>query len=88
LEDAEGPSVFEFEGRIPVIAETAYVDEDAKRGDVRIGQQRQIGPGTRIRGDYGNVVVGVPAKVIREVLESDKKVWSVYKDAYADLAIR
>ena len=36
----------------------------------------------------GKVAVGVPAKIIRDVLESDKKVWSVYKDAYADLALR
>lgn len=36
----------------------------------------------------GKVAVGVTAKVIRDVLESDKKVWSVYKDAYADLALR
>ena len=36
----------------------------------------------------GKVVVGVPAKIIRDVLESDRKVWSVCKDAYADLALR
>ena len=36
----------------------------------------------------GKVVVGVPAKVIRDVLESDRKAWSIYKDAYADLALR
>ena len=36
----------------------------------------------------GNVAVGVPAKVIRDVSENDKKVWSVYKDAYAELALR
>lgn len=36
----------------------------------------------------GKVAVGVPAKVIRDVSENDKKVWSVYKDAYADLALR
>jgi len=36
----------------------------------------------------GKVVVGVPAKVVRDVLESDRKAWSIYKDAYADLALR
>jgi len=164
-------SIFEFEGRVPEIAPTAYVDGDAKIvGDVRIGAQCYIGPGARIRGDYGSVVigertsvqencvlharinekcevgshvqvghgallhncmikdyavigigavvsdyatvgiwsiigegavvtsgqsipdgkvaVGVPAKIIRDVSETDKKVWSVYKDAYADLALR
>ena len=37
----------EFEGRVPVIAETAYVDEDAKVvGDVRKCEQCYI-PGAR-----------------------------------------
>ena len=164
-------AVFEFEGRIPTIAPTAYVDEDANVvGDVRIGAQCYIGPGARIRGDYGTIIigdrtsvqencvlharigekcevgshvqighgallhnctikdyavigvgavvsdygtvgvwsiigeggvvtsgqsipdgkvaVGVPAKVIRDVAEADKQVWSKYKEAYADLALR
>lgn len=164
-------AVFEFEGRIPTIAPTAYVDEDANvLGDVRIGAQCYIGPGARIRGDYGTIIigdrtsvqencvlharigekcevgshvqighgallhnctikdyavigvgavvsdyatvgvwsiigeggvvtsgqsipdgkvaVGVPAKVIRDVEEADKQVWSKYKEAYADLALR
>jgi carbonic anhydrase/acetyltransferase-like protein (isoleucine patch superfamily) len=163
--------VFEFEGRVPSIAATAYVDDDAKViGDVAIGAQCYIGPGARIRGDYGTIVigektsvqencvlharvnekcevgkhvqighgallhnctikdyavvgvgavvsdyatvgvwsilgegavvtsgqvipdgkvaVGVPAKVIRDVADSDKQVWSKYKDVYADLALR
>ena len=164
-------AVFEFEGRIPKIATTAYVDEDANvLGDVRIGAQCYIGQGARIRGDYGTIIigdrssvqencvlharidekcevgshvqighgallhnctikdyavigvgavvsdyatvgvwsiigeggvvtsgqsipdgkvaVGVPAKVIRDVAEADKQVWSKYKEAYADLALR
>jgi len=163
--------IFEFEGRKPSIAPTAYVDEDAKVvGDVRIGAQCYIGPGARIRGDYGTVVigdktsiqencvlharinekcevgnhvqighgallhnctvkdyavvglgavvsdyatvgiwsiigegavvtggqsipdgkvaVGIPAKVIRDVSDSDKQLWGKYKEAYADLALR
>jgi len=163
--------VFEFEGRIPIISPTAYVDEDAKVvGDVRIGAQCYVGPGARIRGDYGTVTigdrtsvqencvlharinekcevgshvqvghgsllhnctvrdfavigvgavvsdyatvgiwsiigegavvtsgqmipdgkvaVGIPAKVIRDVTDADKQVWSMYKEAYADLALR
>jgi phenylacetic acid degradation protein len=51
--------IFEFEGRTPVIAPTTYVDEDAKViGDVRIGAQCYIGPGARIRGDYGIIMIG------------------------------
>lgn len=36
----------------------------------------------------GKVAVGVPAKVIRDVVDSDKQLWTKYKDAYADLALR
>ena len=164
-------TIHEFEGRIPSVASTAYVDEDAKViGDVRIGAQCYIGAGARIRGDYGSIIigdktsvqenciiharmneqcevgnyvqighgailhnctvkdyavigvgaivsdyatvgvwsivgegavvasgasipdgkvaVGVPAKIIRDVSDSDKQDWSKYKDVYADLALR
>jgi phenylacetic acid degradation protein len=167
----ERMGVFEFEGRVPSISSTAYVDEDAKVvGDVKIGEQCYIGPGARIRGDYGTirigdrtsiqencvlharigekcevgnhvqvghgallhnctvkdyavigvgaiisdyatvglwsiigegavvtsgqmipdgkVAVGIPAKQIRDVSDSDKELWSKYKDAYANLALR
>jgi len=51
--------IYEFEGRIPKIASNAYVDEDAKvLGDVTIGPQCYIGPGARIRGDYGTITIG------------------------------
>ncbi len=163
--------IYEFEGRSPKIASTAYVDDDAKvLGDVTIEPQCYIGPGARIRGDYGTitigektsiqencvlharidercevgnnvqighgallhnctikdfavigigaivsddgtvgiwsivgegavvtsnqsipdgkVAVGVPARVIRDVLDSDKQLWTKYKEAYADLALR
>jgi len=52
-------AIYEFEGRVPSIAPNAYVDEDAKvLGDVRIGEQCFIGPGARVRGDYGTIVIG------------------------------
>ena len=164
-------TIYEFEGRIPSIAPTAYVHEDATVvGDVKIGAQCYIGAGARVRGDYGSitigdktsvqencvlharigekcevgshvqvghgailhnctvkdyavigvgaivsdyatvgvwsivgegavvpsgtsipdgkVAVGVPAKVVRETSDSDKQVWTKYKDVYADLALR
>ena len=164
-------TIHEFEGRIPSVAPTAYVDEDATViGDVRIGAQCYIGAGARIRGDYGSIIigdstsvqencvlharinekcevgshvqighgailhnctvkdyavigagavvsdyatvgvwsivgegavvtagtlipdgkvaVGVPAKIVREVSDTDKQVWSKYKDVYAELALR
>ncbi len=52
-------TVYEFEGRIPRISETAYVFPDAVIiGDVRIGDETWIGPGAVLRGDYGTIEVG------------------------------
>ena len=52
-------TIHEFEGRIPSVSSTAYVDEDAKVvGDVRIGSQCYIGAGAKIRGDYGSIIIG------------------------------
>jgi phenylacetic acid degradation protein len=36
----------------------------------------------------GKVYVGAPAKLVREVSEDDKKVWSFYKQKYAELCHR
>ena len=164
-------AIYDFEGRIPSVAPTAYVHEEATVvGDVRIGAQCYVGAGARLRGDYGSIVigdktsiqencvlharigekcevgshvqighgailhnctvkdfsvigvgaivsdygtvgvwsivgegavvasgtsipdgkvaVGVPAKIVRDTQDSDKQVWSKYKDVYADLALR
>jgi len=164
-------TICEFEGRVPSISPTAYIDEDAKVvGDVRIGDQCYVGAGARVRGDYGTIMiddktsiqenfvlharinekcevgsyvqighgallhnctvkdyavigvgaivsdyatigvwsivgegavvtsgtqiqdgkvaVGVPAKIIRDISDSDKELWTKYKDVYADLALR
>jgi phenylacetic acid degradation protein len=52
-------AIYEFEGRIPRIASNAYIDENASViGDVTVGSQCYVGPGARIRGDYGTVNVG------------------------------
>jgi phenylacetic acid degradation protein len=52
-------TIYEFEGRIPSVSSTAYVDENATVvGDVRIGAQCYIGGGARLRGDYGSIVIG------------------------------
>jgi phenylacetic acid degradation protein len=56
--------IYEFEGRVPKIAVNAYVDEDAKVvGDVTIGAQCYVGPGARVRGDYGTVTIGEKTSV-------------------------
>jgi carbonic anhydrase/acetyltransferase-like protein (isoleucine patch superfamily) len=51
-------SVYEFDGFIPVIDETAYVHEKASvTGNVIIGKDVYIGPGAAIRGDWGGIVI-------------------------------
>jgi len=48
-----------FEDKTPVIGEGSYVYPSADvLGDVRIGSGCWIGPGARIRGDYGTIVIG------------------------------
>jgi phenylacetic acid degradation protein len=52
-------ALYEFEGRRPVIGENSYVSETADViGDVRIGAGCYIGPGARIKGDYGTITIG------------------------------
>jgi phenylacetic acid degradation protein len=52
-------SVLTFEGKTPVIGEGSYVHPSADViGDVTVGARCWIGPGARLRGDYGTVVVG------------------------------
>ncbi|HVE78602.1 MAG TPA: transferase hexapeptide repeat family protein [Gemmatimonadaceae bacterium] len=51
-------NVFEFEGRRPVVHETAYVHPNATvTGNVVIGRDVYVGPGAAIRGDWGGVVI-------------------------------
>jgi phenylacetic acid degradation protein len=51
-----------------------------------VGEGAVVTSGTSIPD--GKVAVGVPAKTVRDVSDSDKQLWSKYKDVYADLAIR
>jgi len=52
-------ALYEFEGKRPVIGEGAYVSETADViGEVRIGDRCYIGPGARIKGDYGSIAIG------------------------------
>ncbi|MEF8874160.1 MAG: gamma carbonic anhydrase family protein [Candidatus Thermoplasmatota archaeon] len=52
-------ALYEFEGRRPDVDDTAYVSHSAEIvGDVTIGKDCFIGPGAKIKGDYGTVVVG------------------------------
>ena len=51
--------LFEFEGKVPVVDETAYVFPTAVViGNVKIGREVWVGPGAVLRGDYGEIEVG------------------------------
>jgi phenylacetic acid degradation protein len=51
-------NVFEFDGFVPVIHESAFVHPNATvTGNVIIGRDVYIGPGAAIRGDWGGVVI-------------------------------
>ena len=48
-----------FEGKTPAIGEGTYVHPSADVfGNVQVGSDCWIGPGARIRGDYGRIVIG------------------------------
>ena len=52
-------SIDSFEGKVPLIGAGTWVHPSADVfGDVRVGQRCWIGPGARLRGDYGTVVLG------------------------------
>jgi carbonic anhydrase/acetyltransferase-like protein (isoleucine patch superfamily) len=51
-------NVFEFDGFVPVIHETAFIHPNATvTGNVVIGRDVYVGPGAAIRGDWGAVVI-------------------------------
>jgi phenylacetic acid degradation protein len=52
-------SVYEFENRKPIIKKGSFIYESADViGEVDIGKNCYIGPGARIRGDYGSITIG------------------------------
>lgn len=57
-----------------------------------VGEWAVIGEGCVVRNNQqipgGKVVVGVPAKVIADVKDDYKKLWTSYKGLYAELAKR
>ncbi len=51
--------LYRFEGKEPKIGEGTYVSQSAEViGDITIGKQCYIGPGAKIRGDYGSILIG------------------------------
>jgi phenylacetic acid degradation protein len=54
-----GTNIFEFDGFIPVVDESAFIHPNATiTGNVIIGRDVYVGPGAAIRGDWGGVVIG------------------------------
>jgi len=50
--------IYEFNGYIPVINETAFIHPQATvTGNVIIGKNVYIGPGAAIRGDWGEIII-------------------------------
>lgn len=48
-----------FEGKTPEIGDGAYVHPSADVfGNVKLGAECWVGPGARVRGDYGRIVIG------------------------------
>jgi carbonic anhydrase/acetyltransferase-like protein (isoleucine patch superfamily) len=51
--------IYAFEGRRPVVDESAYVAPSAQIiGNVKIGARCYIGHGVILRGDYGSITIG------------------------------
>jgi carbonic anhydrase/acetyltransferase-like protein (isoleucine patch superfamily) len=51
--------LYRFDGREPKIGEGTYVSHSAEViGDVSVGKRSYIGPGAKIRGDYGTILIG------------------------------
>ena len=54
----DSSNIYEFDGFIPVIHETAFVHPNATvTGNVIIGRDVYIGPGAAIRGDWGCIII-------------------------------
>jgi phenylacetic acid degradation protein len=52
-------AIYEFEGRRPTLGQGTYVHRSADViGAVTLGDNCWIGPGARLRGDYGCIVIG------------------------------
>ena len=52
-------SIYEFEGKKPRIGKGTFIFPSADIiGDVYIGENCYIGPGARVRGDYGTIRIG------------------------------
>jgi len=70
--------IYEFEGKRPVIAESAFIHPEAVIiGDVQVGKESYIGPGAVLRGDTGRIIIGQGTSI------QDNVVIHTYKDTCA-----
>ena len=61
--------IYEVDGKRPRIDSTAFVHPEATvMGDVAIGAGCYIGPGARLRGDWGRIVIGDGSNVQEDVV--------------------
>ena len=61
--------IYEFEKRKPSIGKGTFVFDSADIiGDVIIGENCYIGPGARIRGDYGSIRIGSDTAIEENVV--------------------
>ncbi len=52
-------AIYQFEDRVPHIGAGTYIHPSAEViGAVKIGERCWIGPGARLRGDYGEIQIG------------------------------
>ena len=62
-------SIYEFENKKPSIGKDTFIFKSADIiGDVIIGKNCYIGPGARIRGDYGSIRIGNDTAVEENVV--------------------
>jgi carbonic anhydrase/acetyltransferase-like protein (isoleucine patch superfamily) len=62
-------SIYEFENKKPIIGKGTFIFKSADViGDVFIGENCYIGPGARIRGDYGSIRIGDSTAVEENVV--------------------
>jgi carbonic anhydrase/acetyltransferase-like protein (isoleucine patch superfamily) len=72
-------TIYEFEKRKPKVGKGTFIFNSADIiGDVTIGKNCYIGPGARIRGDYGSIIIGdntaVEENVVIHARPSDKTI--------------
>ena len=61
--------IYEFENRKPNMGKGTFIFKSADLiGDVVIGENCYIGPGARIRGDYGSIKIGSDAAIEENVV--------------------